>query len=188
MTSRAYIEYGAYRIQLDWTMHAKQPYAFRKVRKSGNGRWNGYGELRRIVKPYRIEYWTERHFDEVDYEHNGWALDHSALKMLKSFAVTHIGVVVKETKEEYLLPYMAFDFIDIAHHADAVTAAEAKGIRFIDCSKRIGRHGRLGARQWVVPLTMWEHEETPPEPLMDAILIKTRRVSTRRTKAGILTS
>ena len=145
-----------HRIHDWWIPHKKEPYKFKKVRRKHNGRWNAYGELRALANG-SVYYWALRRFDEACIDCNGWAIDISTVRLMHNMKVTHFGVLVKETKQEYVVTAEFLDFGKLIDVDAAKVIAVDRGVTFHDYSKHVGKRGMLGTKQWGIPFDKWIH-------------------------------
>jgi hypothetical protein len=175
----AYSDYGDHRIHIDWKLNKRLGYEFKRVRCKHNGRWNNYGEIRKVEG--EITYWANRRSDQVCLEYMGWALDHSTLVKLTSYGVQFLGVE-DELGRTWRIPFSTFDFLDLPNSKGTpIAQAKAKtyGIEWIDWSdhkgKRPGAAGCYGARQWVIPFKVWTEYTPSTKELFKLISIKSPR-------------
>jgi hypothetical protein len=130
-----------------------------------------YGEIRSYKRVKLAVYWAHRRTDEEFRELEAWAVDVDTIAALKSYAVTHVGILVEDGRR-YLAPISLFG-----------PAGKDVGVQVLDYSKAKGRapgaKGKFGALQYYVPIALFK-AHIPPIETREETLLERMRISARK--------
>jgi hypothetical protein len=140
----------------DWKPSPCGRFKFARVKKA----YATFGEIRKYTSGLTI-YWAFRKPDEVFAELDAWAIDIETLAVMKSRAVTHIGVLVTNGDTYLTRIETMFD--------------KDRGAVVLNYSKHMGARGKVGARQWYLPRAAFVQTISPPESTIELMKIRGRR-------------